>query len=121
MDKNIAILGATDDPTRYAYKALKMLQAHRYNPIPVNTFRETIAGLKAYHSLPEIPDPVDTVTVYVRPEISSALTDDFLAIKPRRVIMNPDTENDELAEILERNGIEVVQACTLVMLQTGQF
>ncbi|MGB9587692.1 MAG: CoA-binding protein [Armatimonadota bacterium] len=118
---NVAVLGATDDPTKYAHRAMRMLEAHGYNTIPVTATKETIDGLKAYHSLRDIPVKVDTVTVYVRPTISAELEDDFLAVRPRRVIFNPGTENPELIKVLESQGIEVKRACTLVLLHTGQF
>jgi predicted CoA-binding protein len=120
-NKTVAVLGASNDHTKYAFKAMHMLKSHGFNPIPVNPNEETVIGLKAYASLRDIPEPIDTVTIYVRPEISSKLRDDILAVKPRRIIMNPTTENDELAEAAEAQGIEVVRACTLVMLTTGAF
>lgn len=121
MNKNVAILGATDDPGKYANMALKSLLANGYNPIPVNPTKESIDGLRCYASLTDILEPIDTLTLYVRPAISTPLIADILAIKPRRVIMNPGTENQYLADECARNGIEVVEACTLVMLNTGQF
>ncbi len=121
MNKNVAILGATDDPVKYANRALKMLVAHGYNPIPVNPTKDLIDGLKCYPTLGDIPEPIDTVTIYVRPSVSAQLLDDILAVKPRRVIMNPGTENEEVVAACEGIGITVVRACTLVLLQTGQF
>jgi hypothetical protein len=121
MASNVAILGATDDPTKYANMAMHKLQDHGYNPVPVNPSKKTIEGLTVYHSLSDFKEPIDTVTIYVRPSISSSLKDDILAAKPRRVIMNPGAENQELADALKANGIEVLHACTLVLLQTGQF
>jgi predicted CoA-binding protein len=121
MDETVAIIGATEDHTKYAYKALKILQAHGHRPIPVNPNLDVVVGLKAYPSLRDIPEQVDTVTLYVRPEVSSKLIDDILAVNPRRVIMNPGTENEELASAAAKAGIQVLRACTLVLLSTGQF
>jgi len=87
----------------------------------VNPNVDAIEGLRAYSSLREIPEPIDTMTLYVRPAISSKLVDDILAANPRRVIMNPGTENEELASAAAQAGIQVLRACTLVMLSTGQF
>ena len=67
----------------------------------------------------EIDQPVDTLTVYVNSKISNGLKNDILKLNPRRVIFNPGAENEKLAEFLESAGIEVVIACTLVMLDTG--
>jgi predicted CoA-binding protein len=120
MNKNVAIVGATEDPTKYANRALHMLQSRGYNPIPVNPLKETVDGIKCYPSLRDIPEPVDTVTMYVRPAVAGELADDVVAVKPRRVIMNPGTKSDVLADACKKNGIEVLYACTLILLQTGQ-
>jgi hypothetical protein len=121
MGKSVAILGATDNPLRYAYRALKTLEEHGHNPILLNPTKETIEGRKVYRSLRDIPEPVDTVTVYMRPEKWASLVDDIIALKPRRVILNPGTQDEDLARKLEDRGIDVIRGCTLVMLATGQF
>ncbi|MCK4462587.1 MAG: CoA-binding protein [candidate division Zixibacteria bacterium] len=69
----------------------------------------------------DIAEPIDTLTVYVNPKISSGEYDNSLKLKPRRVVFNPGAENGELAEKLKTAGFEVVEACTLVMLRTEQF
>lgn len=121
MNKNVAILGATNDHTKYAYKTQRLLKVRGYNPIPVNPNEETVIGRKSYASLRDIPEPIDIVTIYVRPELSTRLMGDILAVKPRRIIMNPTTENSELEKAAKAQGIEVVRACTLVMLNSGTF
>ncbi len=121
MSENVAILGATDDPMKYANMAQNSLRETGHTVFPVNPNKETVDGLKAYSRLEEIPEKIDTVSVYVNPSILLSLTDDILAVNPRRVIMNPGTENEQVAEALKEHGIEVVRACTLVMSHTGQF
>lgn len=121
MNKNVVIIGASDDPDRYSYKALQLLKTHSYNPIPVNPTKDTIDGIKCLHSLRELTVHADTFTIYVRPEVSSTMIDKIIAAKPERVIMNPGAENDDLAKACEDNGIRVVFLCTLVLLSTGQF
>ncbi len=121
MSENVAILGATDEPTKYANMAQHNLQEAGHTVFPVNPNKDTVDGLKVYHRLEDIPEKIDTVTVYVRPSVLQSLTDDILAVHPRRVIMNPGTENEQVAEVLEEHGVEVVHACTLVLLHTGQF
>lgn len=121
MSENVAILGATDDPMKYANMAQQNLVQHGDTVFPVNPNKDEIDGLKAYPKLEDIHEKVDTVTVYVRPSILESLTDDILAVQPRRVIMNPGTENTRVAQVLAEHGVEVVRGCTLVMLRTGQF
>lgn len=121
MKQTVAILGASDKPDRFAYKAFQMLKKYGHKPIPVGKNLKTLEGHTVYEKLIDLPDTVDTLTIYVRPEISSSMQDEILKFKPRRVIFNPGTENSELIQQLEKAGIHTVQACTLVLLQSGQF
>ena len=117
----VAVLGASPKEDRYSFKAMRMLREHGHQPIPIHPAGHTVDGIAGLKSLSEIDQPVDTLTFYVNSKISSGLKDDILKLNPRRVIFNPGAENEELAEILESAGIEVVIACTLVMLATGAF
>ena len=71
--------------------------------------------------LTDISTPLDTVTVYLRPELLTPLLDDLVAARPRRVILNPGTESPQVVQRLQAEGIPVEQACTLVMLNLDQF
>lgn len=120
--ENVAVIGASPKEDRYSNKAIRMLAEHDHNPIPVAPKHETIEGRKVYHNLSDVPETLDTVTLYLGPKRQ---TDDILEqiIKaaPKRVIFNPDTENKEAAEKLKNAGIDVVKACTLVLLKTNQY
>jgi predicted CoA-binding protein len=98
-----------------------MLLSQGFTPIPISRSGKDILGLKGYASLAAIPHPVDTVTIYVAPERQTPVLQDLLAIRPRRVIFNPGAENPEAAATLAQAGITVIEACTLVLLSTGQF
>ena len=118
----VAVLGASPKPERYANKATRLLLEHGYNVIPINPAYDHVEGLKVVPVVEEIASgSVDTVTVYMRPERTSVLGDALKELKPRRVIFNPGTENEELMGALAQEDIEVVEACTLVLLNTGQF
>ena len=119
--ETVAILGASPKPDRYAYKAFRMLRDHGHRAIPINPAFEDILGEKCYPKIADAPQPLDTVTMYLGEARSNPLIDEIIAAKPRRIIMNPGAENSELAAKAEEAGIEVVEGCTLVMLQTGQF
>ncbi|MGD8922252.1 MAG: CoA-binding protein [Candidatus Zixiibacteriota bacterium] len=118
---NVAVLGASPKEERYSNKAVKMLLEHGHHPIPVHPAGHVVHGITAQKSLGDIDRKIDTLTMYVGPNISSGALDAILQLKPRRVIFNPGAENEELATKLEEAGIEVVRACTLVMLRTEQF
>jgi tRNA (adenine37-N6)-methyltransferase len=117
----VAVLGASANPERYSHKAVAQLLAHGHTVFPVNPGLSTLLEHKVYATLADLPAPPHTVTLYVGPERSTALADAILAARPRRVIFNPGSENPVLSERLKRNGIEVLDACTLVLLTTGQF
>ena len=117
----VAVLGASPKEDRYSYKAVKMLLAHGHAPIPVHPAGHDVLGIHGLKSLDDIEQPIDTLTMYVGAQISDGELDRILKLRPRRVIFNPGAENEGLAEKLREAGIEVVFACTLVMLQTDQF
>ena len=117
----VAILGASQNKERYSYLAFKMLQEYGHVPVPVTPKFAELEGVKTYKLLSEIPEVVDTLTMYVGPDISAKLKNEILKLHPRRVIFNPGSENPELQKSLLQAGIEVEEACTLVLLRTKQF
>ncbi len=119
--QTVAILGASPDPERYAFKAQRLLKEHGHRVIPVNAKEAVIDGDATVTELRDTRGAVDTLTLYVRPAISSRYREQIEALKPWRVIFNPGTENGELAAALRAAGIETEEACTLVMLRTGHF
>ncbi len=121
MKINVAILGASNHPERYSHKAQLLLLKKGYNPILVTPSHSIIDGIKCYSSLNDIKEDIHTLTVYVGPGISSKIKKDILNFKCKRVIFNPGSENSSLYGELEKKGIEIEEACTLVLLNTGQF
>ncbi len=119
--ETVAILGASPKPDRYAYRAMEMLRQHGHRALPINPAFPEILGETCYASIAEIEEPIDTVTMYLGAQRSDPLIPEILAAKPRRIIMNPGAENDELAKQARALGIEVDYACTLVLLQTGSW
>lgn len=117
----VAVLGASPKEERYSFKAVHMLKEHGHQPIPVHPAGHTVDGIAGVKELSDITAPVDTLTMYVSSKISDDKYDEIMALKPRRVIFNPGAENESLAQKLRDAGIEVVEACTLVMLRTDQF
>ncbi|MCE5200615.1 CoA-binding protein, partial [bacterium] len=96
MSYNVAVMGASSNPERYSYKAVKLLAEHGYQVFPVHPSERPIDGVKCYASLGDIDEPLDTITVYLGEKNSTPLIDEIIAKHPRRVILNPGAENDEL-------------------------
>ncbi len=118
---NVAVLGASNNPNRYSYKAVLMLRQKGHTPYRVHPALPEVDGLAAAPSLSAVSAPIDTITIYVSPRNQHPMADELLKSSARRVIFNPGTENPALAEQLRQRGKEVLEACTLVLLTTGQF
>lgn len=118
--KNTLIIGATPNPTRYAYLAAQKLKSKGHSIINVGIKSGEVAGVPIEKPGVIHPD-VHTITLYIGPDLQEQYFDYILKTNPKRVIFNPGTENEELEEVLKANGIEPVEACTLVLLSIGQY
>lgn len=117
----VAVMGASPKEDRYSFMAVQMLGEHGHYVIPVHPAGHTVNGIPGVTSLGDIDGGMDTLTMYVSAKISDNACNEIIKLGPRRVIFNPGAENPNLAEKLRDAGIEVVEACTLVMLRTEQF
>ncbi len=118
--KKTLVLGASDNPNRYSFLAVNRLRAKGH---PGRCYRQKkvkVADVEVDTVKKETQD-IDTVTLYLNPKNQKEYYDYILSIHPRRLIFNPGAENDELASLARSKGIEAVEACTLVLLSTGQF
>ena len=119
--KNVVVIGASNNEEKHPNLAMKMLVQYGHQPIPVTPAAKEVLGRKACASIAEISESIDTVTLYISPGQQQDLFDPLIRLKPKRVIFNPGTENPAVYVRLQTAGIEVIEACTLVMLRTGQF
>jgi uncharacterized protein len=120
--KKTVIVGASPNQDRYAFQAAALLKHYGHDFVPIGIKRGEVLGLSIQdiRSFPPIQD-VDTVTLYIRPELQTTYEDYLIGLKPKRIIFNPGTENYEFANKANAAGIETEEACTLVLLRTGQF
>lgn len=118
--KKTLIIGATNNPARYAYLAANKLVRYGHPIINIGIKQGEVAG-SAIVQAKEIYLDIDTVTLYVGPHNQPPYYDYIIKTKPKRIIFNPGTENNELKNLAEENGIETLEACTLVLLSTNQY
>jgi len=116
----VLVYGASTNPSRYAYIATELLLQHKHDVSLVGIKKGEVLGLSIHQDQPLLKD-IDTVTLYVGSANQEGLFEYLQAISPRRVIFNPGTENPDLEKELEQVGIQTEEACTLVLLHTGQF
>jgi uncharacterized protein len=118
--KKTLVLGASPNPARYSFLAINKLREHDHPVIAVGKKNSVVAGVPVQSEIAPIPD-LDTVTMYLNTENQKNYYDYILSQHPRRVIFNPGAENPEFEKLLADNGIKVLEACTLVLLGTGQY
>lgn len=118
--KKTMVLGASTNPSRYSYLAINKLVAHHHPVVAVGLKEGVINNVQIVKDKPQEKD-VDTVTLYLNPKNQIPYYDYIISLKPKRIIFNPGTENDELANLAVENNIKPLEACTLVLLSTGQY
>jgi hypothetical protein len=118
--KKVMVLGATPKKTRFAFTCVKSLLRYGYEVIPIGAREGAINGMEIITDKPSTKD-LHTVTIYLNPSRQEEYYDYILNQNPRRIIFNPGAENPYFKEIAEKNDIEVVEDCTLVMLNSGNF
>lgn len=118
--KPTVVLGATTNPYRYSFLAVHSLLNKKHEVYPVGIRKGSVAGVEIINSTDYIPD-IHTITLYLGKENQKKYYDFILNLSPKRVIFNPGTYNQELIELLEKKGIEISTACTLVLLQNGMY
>jgi len=121
MDKNATlVMGASDNPARYSFLAIRRLRAQDIPVRAIGRKKTVVADVPVETAM--IPwDDIDTVTLYLNPKHQEPYYDYLLSLHPRRIIFNPGAENPMLEQIATAAGISCIDACTLVMLSTGQY
>lgn len=114
------VLGASPNPGRYAFLALTRLVAQGHPVLALGKQAGTVAGVSIRRDFPEDRD-IHTMTMYLNAGHQEEYHDRILAARPRRIIFNPGSENPRLREAALASGIDVQEACTLVLLSTGAY
>jgi predicted CoA-binding protein len=120
MSKTTVVIGATPNADRYAYRTTLNLQQEGHKVYPVGIHAGKIGSLDIITDKPALKD-IDTVTLYVGPANQVHWIDYILSLKPKRLVFNPGTENKILFDKALAEGIECIEACTLVMLSIGNY
>ena len=119
-NKKTLVLGASENPARYSNMALKKLRAYGHGVVAVGRREGQVDDVTIHKATPESND-IHTVTMYMNATNQKEYEAYILSLKPQRIIFNPGAENNELAEKAAAQGIETMEACTLVLLSTGQY
>ena len=118
--KKTLVLGASANPSRYSYLALNRLYNMNHPVIGIGRRAGKAGNIEIGTEQTPLED-IDTITLYLNAANQKAYYDYILSLHPKRIIFNPGAENDELAALAKQNGIQPMEACTLVLLSTGQY
>ncbi len=118
--KKTVVLGASDNPARYSYLAVGRLAEHGHPIVAIGKRQGKVGNVEITGEHPLI-NGVDTVTMYLNKQNQKQYYDYIFSLHPKRIIFNPGAENEELAEMASSKGIKPLEACTLVLLSTGQY
>ena len=106
--RTIAVVGLSDKPERDSYHVAAYLQKHGYRIIPVNPAVSEVLGEKAYASLRDVPDKIDMVDIFRRPDAVPAIVEDAIAIGARAVWMQEGIVHNAAADKARAAGLQVV-------------
>jgi uncharacterized protein len=120
MPKKTLVLGASDNPARYSNLAIQRLRSKGHPVVAIGKKLTSVGDVEIGMERTVWKD-IDTVTVYLNPVNQVQYQDYLLSLRPKRIIFNPGAENEELAAVANAQGIQVLEACTLVLLSTGQY
>lgn len=118
--KKTLVIGASTNPDRYSNLAIHKLIGHQHPVVALGNKNGIVAGIDIDTTHKPYTD-IDTVTLYINPTLQKEYQEYILSLHPKRVIFNPGTENDEFADLLKQHDIQPQEACTLVLLSTGQY
>jgi predicted CoA-binding protein len=118
--KKTVVLGASENPSRYSYLAVRKLTDHGHPVVAIGRKKGRVGNIEIETEKLAV-DSVDTVTLYLNPANQENYIDYILSLQPKRIIFNPGTENPSLITAARKQGISAVTGCTLVMLSVGNY
>src|SRR6185312_852439 len=119
-NKKTLVLGASPNPSRYSYLAINQLRSKGHDVIAIGRHTGKVDDVEITNEERPIEN-LDTVTLYLNANNQKPYYDYIFSLKPKRLIFNPGAENQELAALAKEKSILPQEACTLVLLSTGQY
>lgn len=107
--KTLAVVGLSSKPMRPSHGVASYMKDHGYRIIPVNPNEQSVLGEKAYGSLAEVPEPVEVVVVFRRPEFVPEVVEAAIGKGARVVWMQEGVVHEEAARLAREAGLEVIQ------------
>ena len=119
MSKKVLVVGASKNPSIYSYKSIIKLKENNHEVFAFSNSLGKVAGIEISTEFPN--KEIDTLTLYLNSKNQKQYYNNIINLNPKRIIFNPGSENEELSLLALEKGIEVINACTLVMLSICDF
>ena len=119
MGKKVLVVGASENPSRYSNKAILKINENGYKVFAFGNRHGKVMGIEISTEFPKTE--IDTLTLYLSSKNQKQYYNNIINLNPKRIIFNPGAENEELSNIARKKSIQVLNACTLVMLSIGVF
>ena len=120
MSLKTLVIGASTNPQRFSYLAIKSLVNHNLDVFAIGLKSGEVYGIPIMVDKPHLED-IHTISLYLNADRQHDYLEYFISLKPKRIIFNPGTENGELIKLARANGIDIIFDCTLVMLNNGSY
>lgn len=112
----VAVIGASDNRSKFGNKAVRSYQANGHDVVPVHPSLKDIEGLTAYSSIRDVPPPVDRVLLYVPPAVGITLLDDIAAVGVGEIFVNPGAGSPELFARGKELRLNLIDDCAIVAI-----
>ena len=114
MPRTVAVVGASSSRAKFGNKALRAFLAEGHRVLAINPNETEVEGLTTYPSVLDVPGPIDMATVYVQPEVTLRLLDEFQRKGIAEIWVNPGAEDEAVMAEARRRKMNVVFACSII-------
>ena len=123
MARTVAVVGASSSRAKFGNKALRAFLEQGFKVLPINPNESEVEGLKTYASVLDVPESIDMATVYVQPDVTLRLLDEFQQKGIPEVWVNPGAEDDDVMAEARRRKMNVIFACSIIAIgrNPGEF
>jgi hypothetical protein len=121
VSKTIAVVGLSRNPLRPSHGVSAYMQSHGYRIVPVNPTIQECLGEKAYPSLLEVPEKIDIVNIFRRPEYVEEVVDQAIQLKVPAIWMQEEVIHEKAADKAQTAGILVVMDRCILKEHRARF
>ena len=114
MSKVVAVIGASNDRSKFGNRAVRAFRLQGYTVVPINPHETEVEGLKAYATVLDVPGPIDMATLYVPPDVGEPLLAGLAQKQIPEVWVNPGAESDALIARARALNLNPIIACSIV-------